>query len=92
MRTQLDTDEAIGRDRTFGTDGIGYHSQTRSVIYTINMPDGVSPEELEAASLNTGCGGIIVDQAEVRYTVRPCPGDDDDPADVRLRDLWPPEG
>jgi hypothetical protein len=59
----------------------------------------VTPEELQAAKLNStrfyalGCGGIIADRAEIQYTVRPCPGDDDEPADVqldaRLRDLGP---
>ena len=65
------------------------------------MPDGGAPEALAAVSINStrfwvrGWGGIIADRAEIRNTVRPCSGDDDEPADVRLderlRDFWPSE-
>ena len=49
------------------------------------MPDGVAPEALAAARVNStrfwarGLGAIIDDQAEIQYTVRPCPGDDHEP-------------
>ena len=52
--------------------------ETRTVTYTVEVPDSVTHEDLQAAKLNStrfwarGCGEIVGDQAEIRYTVRPC--------------------
>jgi hypothetical protein len=78
-------------------------TEVRTVVYTLEVPDGVTRDELRAIEgrLDSrrlwarGSGGVIADQGEVSYSFRPCDADDDEPADVqfdaRLHDCWPPE-
>jgi len=63
--------------------------EVRKVVYTIEVPDGVTKGDVQAARLDSeslqarGCGGVISDYSELKeYTVHRC--DDDEPADVVL--------
>src|SRR5438105_4650899 len=65
--------------------------ELRRVVYTVEVPEGVTGQQLAAAKLDSanyearGMGGIIADQAElVSFTVEPALPDDDSPADVVL--------